>query len=127
MTPVETIALILIVAAAIKIVVLLVNPKAWMNFAKRIYSNSRLVKVVAFILAAIVLYYLNAEGITIVQILAVAVFISLLLVIGLASEFDDLLKKYQARIKRGTLWRDFWFYTLIWIVLLVWGAKELFM
>jgi magnesium-transporting ATPase (P-type) len=74
-----------------------------------------------------VLYYLNAAGITIVQILAVAVFVSLLLVIGLASEVDDLLKKYQARIKRGTLWRDFWFYTLIWIVLLVWGAKELFM
>ena len=126
MTPIEIIALIVIVAAAVKMLVLLVSPKAWMNFAKGIYSNATLVKLAGIVLAGIVLYYLVDSGMTIVQILAVTAFVASMLIIGLASEVKDLMAKYESRIKRGTLWKDFWLYTLIWIVLLVWGAKELF-
>ena len=126
MTPIEIIATIIIVLSAIKIIILLIKPEAWMNFAKSIYSNAGVAKTVGFVLAAIILYYLINAGMTIVEILAAAAFVSALLMVGLASEVDDLMKKYNARIKKGTLWRDFWFYTLIWIILLGWGVKELF-
>ena len=126
-TSVEIIALILIIASAIKMLVLLVNPKAWMNFAKGIYSKPGAVKFVGLILAVIVFYYLYyVSGITVVQILAVTVFVALLLMIGLADEVDDLMKKYQGMIKRGKLWQKYWFYTLLWLILLGWGVKELF-
>jgi len=125
-TPVETIALIIIVITAIKILVLLVKPMAWMNFAKKIYlTNPTLTQIISLVLAAVVLYYLLQE-ITIIQILAVMAFISLLLVMGLAPIMGNLIKKYEGIIKRGNIWKDSWLYTLIWIALMAWGVKELF-
>jgi|TARA_Y100000034_G_scaffold74012_1_gene88961 hypothetical protein len=125
-TPIEIIALVMIVLGAIKMIVLLVKPKAWMNFAKGVYSKPSVVKVVGFILGVIVLYYLLSAGITIVQILAVTAFVALLFMIGLVEEIDYFLKKYEELIKKGTMWKDYWFYTLLWIILMVWGAWKLF-
>jgi len=125
-TPVEIIALVMIVLAVIKIAVLLVNPKSWMNFAKGIYSKPNVTSLVAFVFAAIVLYYLLQSGITIVEILAVTAFVTLLMVFGLAKEVGPLMKHFEAIIKKGNFWKDYWFYTLIWVILLAWGVKELF-
>ena len=125
-TPIETIALVLIVISVIKIVILLVNPKSWMNFVKNLYSKQKTISVVAFILGAIVLYYLLQSGITFVEILAVTAFVALLMLIGLAKEVGPLIKKYDSIIKKGNLWKDYWFYTLIWVILLIFGARELF-
>ena len=125
-TPVENIALILIVISVIKIAVLLVNPKSWMNFAKNLYSKPKAVSTIALILAVIVFYYLLQSGITVVEILAVTAFVVLLILIGLAKEVGPLMKKYDSIIKKGNLWKENWLYTLIWVVLLVLGIRELF-
>jgi hypothetical protein len=125
-TSIEIIALVLIIFAAIKMLVLLVKPASWMNFARKIYSKPLVIQVISFILAGIVLYYLIGAGITIVEILAISAFVGLLIVVGLASEVDNIIKKYQTMIKQGKLWKRYWFYTLLWIALLVWGALVLF-
>lgn len=125
-TPVEIIALVIIIFSVIKMFVLLVNPKAWMNFAKGIYAKPNVTSFGAFVLGAIVLYYLIQSGITIVEILAVTAFVSLLIMIGLAKEIGPLIKKYEAMIKKGNLWKEYWFYILIWVILLAWGVWELF-
>ena len=124
-TPVEIIALFIIVIGLIKIAVLLVNPKSWINFAKNLYSKPKAVSTVALILAAIVFYYIIQE-ISIVQILAVTVFVFLLMMIGMAKEIQPLIKKFEPQINKGTIWKDYWLYTLIWVILLAWGIKELF-
>jgi len=126
-TPVEIIALIVIIGVAIKMLVLLVNPKKWIRIAKTFYKNAALAQIVGLILAGIILYYLVLEGISIVQILAVMALFASLLVVGLAPYLDDLIKKYEGMIKRGRLWKENWLYTLLWIVLLSWALKELFM
>ncbi|MBU1160014.1 hypothetical protein KKD04_02440 [Patescibacteria group bacterium] len=95
-----------------------------MNFAKRVWSNIVLVQIVSFLLAGFVLYYL-LQQMTIVQILAVVAFVALLIVFGIAPEMGFLLKKYEAQIKQGKLWKQYWLYTLMWLILLVWGACEL--
>ena len=125
-TPVEIIALIVIIAAVVKMLVLLTNPAKWMNLAKSVYKRPRTVSLVSLILAAIVLYYLLQE-LTIVQIIATVAFTALLVLISLASEVDSFIKKYEAKIKNGTLWQEYWLYALIWIVLLAWAAYALFM
>ena len=126
MTPIEIIALILIIVSAIKIIVILINPTSWMGFAKKIWSNVALMMIVALILAGVVLYYLLQE-LTIVQILATATFVSLLIVIGLAKHVKPLISTYEKTIKGKGMIKEYWLYMLIWIVLLAWGAKELFM
>jgi hypothetical protein len=125
-TAVETIALVLIIFSAIKITVLLVSPKSWMNFSKGVYAKPGVTSFAAFVLAAIVLYYLLQAGFGIIDILAVTAFVALLIMIGLAKEVKPLLKKYDAMVRKGNLWKEYWFYTLIWVALLVWGVKELF-
>lgn len=124
-TPIEIIAWILIIASAIKMITLLVNPKAWMNFAKKFYAKPAVTKVVGFILAGIILFYLLEDGITIVQILATTAFVASLFLIGLASEMSYFMKKFEDMIKKGNIWKDYWFYTLIWVLLLGWAVFEL--
>jgi hypothetical protein len=126
-TPVEWVALILIVVSVVKMLFLLFNPKAWMNFVKGFYSLKSFAQLIALILAGIVLYYLIQGGITIVDILAVTTFIALLVIVGLVSEIDLLLKRYDSLVKQGKLWKRYWFYTLLWIILLIWGVREIFM
>lgn len=125
-TSIETIALILIVVSLIKILVLLVNPKSWMNFAKSIWKNPSLTSIVALVLAAIVFYYLIQE-LTIIQILAVTAFVALLFAVGLAKGGNTLIQIYEKQIKKGNILKDYWLYTLIWLALIVWGLRELFM
>lgn len=125
-TSVEIIALILIAFATIKMIVLLVKAQAWMNFARWIYKKPKITRVVAAILAGVVLYYLISSGINIIQVLAISAFIALMFVIGLSEDVKPFIKKYEAQIKSGKLWKKHWFYTLIWIALLVWGILVLF-
>jgi|TARA_Y100000310_G_scaffold339052_1_gene430535 hypothetical protein len=125
-TPVEIIALIVIIAGVIKMIVLLINPKAWMNFAKSVYSKPSFTSFVALVLAAVVLWYLIQSGITIVEVLAVSAFVTLLIAVGLAKEVGPLMKKYEAMIKKDKLWKEYWLYALAWILLMAWGVKELF-
>ena len=126
-TAIETIALILIVISAIKFLFLLVNPKGWMNFAKGVWSNVFVMQVVALILGLIVLYYLVQNGIGIVEILAVTVFIMLLMVVGMAPEVNSLIRMYDSKIKNGKkILKDHWLYVVIWIALLIWGTMQIF-
>lgn len=125
-TPVEIIAWVLIVVAAVKMIILLVKPNAWMKVVKKIWANPQMMRVVCFVLAAIVLFFLLAE-MTIVQIMAVTAFLALLTVAGLASEVEFLLKKYRARIQSASFWKEHWLYALIWLALIIWTGKELLM
>lgn len=125
MTPIEIIALVIIIVAAIKMLILLVKPKAWMNFAKAIYKKKAVAVTIGLVLGGVVLYYLIQE-LTIVQILAVAAFIAMLFMIGISGHASDLIGRYEREIKAGKLWKENWFYTFLWIALLAWGALVLF-
>jgi|TARA_Y100000034_G_scaffold19017_1_gene21302 hypothetical protein len=119
---IENLATIIIVFSLIKIVMLLINPQSWMNFAKNIYKNPTMTSWISFILAAVVLYYLVNAGITIVQIFAVLLFLALFMVGGMAKHGTKLIKEFKMK----TMWKDYWLYTLLWALLLIWGIKELF-
>jgi len=125
MNAVGIIALIVVIVAVIKMLVLLVNPKSWMNMAKKLVVNP-VSRIIALILAGVVLNYLRIGGITIVQIFAVIAFLGLIIFVGLAPHIDSLIKKYEKQIKTGRMWKENWLYILIWLVLLIWAVKEMF-
>ena len=127
MTPIEIIALIIILFSAIKIVVILAKPSAWADFVKKIWANPMVTSIISLILAAIVLYYLVwIEGITIVQIFAVTAFVVLLMAVGIGMYAKEVISMATRMLKKGIM-KKAWFYTLIWIVLMIWGAYELFL
>lgn len=127
-TAIEILALILIIVAAIKIIVILVSPKTWANMVvKKVWQSPDLMIVVSLILAAGVLYLLINAGITIVEIFAVMLFVSLLAAVGVAIYSKEVVSVAQKLLKDRNIVKRSWLYIIIWIALLIWGLKELFM
>jgi hypothetical protein len=120
----EILATILIAFSVIKLVVVSISPQSWLMFAKKIYIRPKLTSAVAFVLAVIVLFFLIKSGITIVHILAISLFIVLLMVIGMA-KYADRMIDWMLEQDIKILLKEFWFYTLIWIVLLLWGIQAI--
>ena len=121
----EILATILIVFIIIKLVVILISPGAWMQFARKLYIKPQVTSTVSFILAAIVLYFLLSAGVTIVHILAVSLFIVLVLVVGMAKYADALIDWASAQDLNNIL-KEQWFYTLVWMALIAWGVQAIF-
>jgi len=121
----EILATILIFFSVIKLVVISISPERWLNFAKNIYIKPRITSAVALILAATVLYFLVRSGITITHILAITLFITLLIVVGMARHIENIINWALTQDLKALLKKQ-WFYTLIWIVLLSWGIIDIF-
>jgi hypothetical protein len=120
----EILALILIVATAIKLVIFIINPKWWYGFIEGVYSKPPLTSLIAFVLAMIVLYLLLVSGITIIEILAVCLFVALLIAVGLSKYADKLIPWVKGQDIVFVL-KEMWLYTLVWLLLLVWGVGEI--
>ena len=121
---IKVLAGLLIVLAAVKLAIVFVSPQVWMRFMKRIYAVPVLTSIVALILAALVLYLLLQSGLSIVQVLAVTVFVSLLLVAG-GAPFSKQLIDWLETQSLSTILRAQWVYVFVWMGLLAWGAWEL--
>lgn len=87
-------------------------------------ANRTVTTIVFYALAGLVLYALLQSGLTIVQILAVSLFTSLLLIPGFSPYMGEVLRALEGQTF-GRMMREQWHYTLVWTVLLFWGAYEL--
>ena len=122
----QVLAAILILLSVVKLGVVLVRPRAWLGFAKRLYTHPQVTSVVALLIAGIILALLIRSGLDIVQILAVCLFVASLVVVGVAPYalhlFDWLEKEdVDQLIKRQ------WLYISVWLALLLWGGYTLVM
>jgi|GEM_PF-544600 len=125
-TPVEIMALILVAVVALKIIVILIKPKAWYNsVVKKVWKSPNWMMLICLVLAAVALYYLLME-VTIVQILAVMLFLALLAAVGIGVYQKEVLALADKLLKDKKLIKRSWLYIIIWIVLIVWGALVLF-
>lgn len=122
MTPIEIIALVVIVLSAIKIALI---PKIWMKVVKFLYSKSMAVFAVELFLAVVVLFYLLQAGLTILHILAAIALGALLTGMSFAWFGKETLAWAKMVLKKG-IWRKAWLPIVIWLVLITWGALVLF-
>tara|TARA_Y100000310_G_scaffold322923_1_gene382635 strand:+ start:420 stop:812 length:393 start_codon:yes stop_codon:yes gene_type:complete len=126
-TPIETLALIIIVLTLIKMLVILKNPMTWFNkVVKPMYDNPFWLQTVGLVLIFVSLYYL-LQVFTIVQIFAVMFLFAALMLVGVAPYSKDIISfstkiyKQKLIIKRALL------SIIIWVVLLLWALYELFL
>ena len=124
-TAIEILALILIVIVAIKVIIILINPNLWYRFVEKLYVVPQLISIVGLILSVLVLYFIINAGISIVEILAVCLFVALLMLTGLANYADDIIgwAKEQDVV---FMVKRLWIYTLVWVLLIAWGIQALF-
>ncbi|MBS3079450.1 hypothetical protein J4218_04970 [Candidatus Pacearchaeota archaeon] len=123
----QILALIFIVIASIKLLVILIKPSAWLKIVKKVWKNSTHVMIVCLVFVALVLYLLILDGITIIQIFAVMVFVSLLAGVGIAMYSDSIVNLAQRLLRDRHIVKKSWLFILIWVFLILWGLKELFM
>lgn len=121
---IEILTGLLILAAAIKLFVVFVDARVWLRFAKRVYAIPTVTSWVALLLAALVLYLLLQSGFTIIEVLAVTVFVALLLIVGIAPYAGRLFEWLETQSLPAML-RQQWLYIVVWVLLLSWGAVEL--
>jgi hypothetical protein len=124
LSAIEILAGLLIVLAGIKLAVVFIDARIWLRFAKRFYAIPAMTSLVALVLAGIVLYLLLQSGLTIVQVLAVTVFVALLLMVGVAPYAGRLFEWLETQSLPDMLRRQ-WLYVIVWVLLLAWGAVEL--
>ena len=121
---IEILASILIILASIKLLVIAVNVRAWVSFAKRFYAHSHLTSLISVALAGLVLYLLLQSGLTIVQILAVNLFVVLLIVAGVAPYSSRIIAWFETEDLMHVIKRQ-WLHIVIWLLLLGWGVYEI--
>ncbi len=120
----EILALILIAITAIKLLVFIFNPQWWYSFIEKMYKYPPITSFIAFVLAMVVLYLLQVSGVSIVEILAVSLFIALLIAIGFAKYSEKLISWVKEQDIVLVL-KEVWLYTLVWLLLLAWGVGEI--
>ena len=120
---IEWFALFLAVFVLIKLIVISINPKSWMRFSKNLFVKPWLTTSISLILALVVLYYLLVE-MTIVQIFAVMLFLTLIMIAGTAHFAKDLHKTFDKKIQEKI--KDSWLSIIIWFILSIWVLIQLF-
>ncbi|MFH1325799.1 MAG: hypothetical protein ABIH49_03485 [archaeon] len=117
-------AFILAAFALIKISVILVNGKAWLKFAKWIWQKPAVTGIIFFLLALVVFYYL-IQQMTIVQIFAVMLFVTLLFGSAMSPYVKHFLKLGDSLVSKKAI-RNYWPEVIIWVILSLWALKEIF-
>ena len=123
-TPVEIIALIMVILFFVKMLYMYTNPRAWFSFTKYMYSG-RATTIIALVLGIVIGYYLFQE-LSIVQVFAVMAFMSALMVIGVTA-FSKEIIALADKVLRKKVVQKAWPSTLIWVFLSLWVLWELFM
>ena len=124
LSAVEILAVILIVLSVAKLLFVVTNFKAWMQLMKWLFASPKFTALIASALAGVLLYFLVRSGLTIVQILAVCLFVSLLFIAGIAPYFSHISTWLEGKNTTQIL-KEQWLYAVIWFLLLGWGVYEL--
>ncbi len=124
MNTIDILASILIVIALIKIIILVINPNAWSGLLSKIYTIPGVISVVGFLLSVLTLYFILNAGISIIEILAVCLFIALLMLTGLANYSEEFIV-WLDRQNLIKMVKRLWLYSSIWLVLIIWGIYAL--
>ena len=126
-TPVEWTALIFIIFVLLKIIIITINKNLWINkVTKKVLKKPHGYGFIMLILSLISLWFLLQE-LTIVQIIAASTFITLLMGFGIlqyTEELQTLITKVQ---KDKHIIKKSWIYIVIWLIILLWGLKEILM
>jgi len=125
MTPIEILALIVVVLGIIKLVFISANPNSWMKVVKSVYAKPMFTTIFSLVLAAVVLYYLLAE-MTIVHVFGATLFVMFLMLAGYATFSKELLDMVTNLTKKRNTMRRAWLMIVIWIALMIWVLYTLF-
>ncbi len=125
MSPIETMALIVALLAAVKILIIIHNPKTWMKVVRKIYSSPAITTILGLAIAIVSLHYL-LKYMSIVHVFAAMLFFMGLMLIGFAAYSRDTLLFANKILQNKNAIKKAWLSILIWVALIIWVLYILF-
>ncbi len=129
MNNIEIIVLVFIALSIVKLITLIISPRAWYgpsNPIIRLVWNKISATIFALIFGGIVLFYLLME-ISIVEVFVAVVFAFLLAILTLAPDIKKIFEGMINHLERdGGILKKYWFSLLIWLGLMTWVVWEIF-
>lgn len=123
MTSIEILALIFALFILIKLIVVAISPKKWITFSKAALRNKGPIYVVYIILTIIVGYFV-LNSLSIVEVGAVMLLVSLLAALSFLPYAKKLIV-FSDEIMNG-VFKKSWLVIIIWIVLALWILYSVF-
>jgi hypothetical protein len=125
MTSVKIIALIFVIFALVKMLVVFIDPASWKSVVKKIYVKPIYTITISLISAAVILRFLLQE-ITIVQIFASMTFMMVLMMVQFAALGNEVVEITEKFLDNKNLIKKLWLSLTLWILLMGWVLYELF-
>jgi hypothetical protein len=125
MTSVKIIALIFVIFALVKMLVVFIDPASWKSVVKKIYVKPIYTITISLISAAVILRFLLQE-ITIVQIFASMTFMMALMMVQFAALGNEVVEITEKFLDNKNLIKKLWLSLTLWILLMGWVLYELF-
>ena len=125
MTPLETLALIFALLILLKMIIVLINPKAWLNLTKSLFNKKPVTALIYFILMIIAGYYVFTS-LSIIQISAVMLFTSLLIALAWVPYAQTMMDLRKKVIKQDHILRKNWLTFLIFLIIAMLILKSIF-
>ena len=125
MTPVKIIALVFIVFAVVKLLVISIDPASWKSVVRAMYIKPAYTMALSVILGFVILSFLLQE-MTIIHVFAAMTFMMTLMMIQFAAMGDKVIEITELFFDDKNLIKKFWFPILIWILLMGWVLYEIF-
>lgn len=123
MTIIEIFAIILAVLTLVKIITILINPRAWMKLVEPLFKNPNVTTTVYLILAVVMGYYV-LQSVSIIEVGAVMLFFVFLVGIGLMPYSETLFKLRDEVIEKGV--KKAWPAVIIWTIFALWILYAVF-
>ncbi|MFC1703879.1 hypothetical protein ACFL1E_03720 [Candidatus Omnitrophota bacterium] len=125
MTPVKIIALVFILFALVKLLVIAINPKSWKGVVKKFYAKPLYITVIALILGVVILRSLLQE-LTIVQIFASMTFMMVLMMVQFAAYGKEITEISDKFLNNRNILKKIWLSLSIWLILMIWVLVDIF-
>lgn len=120
----ESLALIVAIAIFVKLIIVIFSPRSWLVFTEKFFSRPLLLTIIMFFLALAVLQLLLDNGMTIIQVFAVMLFLILISGMSFAVYSKDFLKFGKDILRDKSILKKAWFVILVWALLCFWVFYE---
>jgi len=124
MGAIENMAIILAAIVLIKLVWIWFNPKGWFEISKKLLQVNQFIWLALALLTG---WYLLETGLTVVQIAAVTLFVSLLMLVSYSLYSKEMLKLSKEMLAKKDVFSRAWLPILVWIIFSLWVLKDIFM
>ncbi len=126
MTALEVLATIFAVLILVKLLMIMVNPKAWLGLAEGMFKMRAEITALYAVLAVVIGYFVFTS-LSVVQVAAVMLFTSILIALGMFQYSTAILEIMRRTPTTGPeIFRKNWLTIIIWMTISIWTLYVVF-